>query len=56
LSVLEDRLPAMLPINAGQLSAFDNDGIIETNRIFDRHVSRMKNIDQMLAETMTNGK
>ena len=56
LSLAENQFHAALPISAGQLSAFSNDGTIETNTVFQRHVSQMKDIDQMLKECIGDDK
>jgi hypothetical protein len=38
----------MLPLNAGQLSVFIQDGTIAANRLYAKQRSRMKNIDTVL--------
>lgn len=48
LSILEKYLSAVLPVSVGQLSAFSNDGTIQSNRLHDQYVSRMKTVDEML--------
>ena len=56
LSLAENQFHAALPISAGQLSAFSNAGTIETNTVFQRHVSQMNDIDQMLKECIGDDK
>ncbi len=48
LSVIEKRFSSVLPLTVGQLSSFRYDGTIEKNRLFLNHLSRMKNIQEML--------
>jgi NADH dehydrogenase len=48
LAFLEKHLYSLLPFTAGQLSAFVNDGTVESNRLFEQKRSRMKNVDSML--------
>jgi hypothetical protein len=43
-----------MPLTRGQLSAFNNDGTIEMNSLFQQHVSQMKNIDSMLKECIAD--
>jgi nucleoside-diphosphate-sugar epimerase len=50
LSFLEKRFYSVLPINAGQLSAFNNDGTIEMNRLFRVAAPQMRNVDSMLEQ------
>ena len=54
VSVLEKRFSAALPINAGQLSAFTNDGTVEINRLFNIAAPRMKNVKSMLEQVVSN--
>lgn len=54
LSLVEKRFYSSLPVSAGQLSAFSNDGTIETNRIFALSASQMKNVSDMLKQVMSN--
>lgn len=56
LNAVPERFSAALPLNVGQLSGFTNDSTIESNRIFAAHAARMKTIDQMLDEVLSNGK
>jgi len=55
LSGLERPFYRLLPVTAGQLAAFGNDGTTETNDVFLRHAPKMKTVDQML-DILTNGK
>ncbi|OGQ77589.1 MAG: hypothetical protein A3F90_06420 [Deltaproteobacteria bacterium RIFCSPLOWO2_12_FULL_60_19] len=48
LGLLEPGLRHVLPVTAGQLSAFYQDGTIEPNRLFRRHSATMKRIPEML--------
>lgn len=48
LSVLETRFLQFLPFTAGQLSAFSNNGTIQSNDLFKRHASTMKGVDEMV--------
>jgi nucleoside-diphosphate-sugar epimerase len=52
LSFLEKRFYSVLPINAGQLSAFNNDGTIEMNRLFRVAAPQMRNVDSMLEQVV----
>ena len=38
-----------MPITAGQLSAFNNDGVIQANLLHDQHVGEMKSIQDMVS-------
>jgi NADH dehydrogenase len=49
LTLLERPLLPLLPLTAGQLSAFCNDAIAEPNPLFERFVSQMKGIRAMVA-------
>ncbi len=48
LSIFEKSFYAILPISAGQLYAFGNDGTIKRDRVFSHQVSQMKNVQEML--------
>jgi nucleoside-diphosphate-sugar epimerase len=52
LSFLEKRFYSVLPINAGQLCAFNNDGTIEMNRLFRVAAPQMRNVDSMLQQVV----
>lgn len=52
LSFLEKRFYSVLPINAGQLSAFNNDGTIEMNRLFRVSAPQMRNVNSMLEQVI----
>ena len=52
LAFLEKRFYSVLPINAGQLSAFNNDGTIEMNRLFRVAAPQMRNVDSMLQQVV----
>jgi NADH dehydrogenase len=54
LAFIESRLTAALPISVGQLSAFNNDGTIEMNRLFRRAAPQMKSINGMLREVVAD--
>jgi len=54
LSTLEKGLYSLLPVTAGQLSAFSHDGTIQMNRIVRRHLSQMKGVDEMLRLVIGN--
>ena len=45
-------IPFQLPIGAGQLSVFGNDGTIIENDIYLNHVTEMKNVPEMVALIM----
>ena len=55
LSTLEAFLRPMLPVTAGQLSAFLYDGTIETNAVFQKHVAGMKGVAAMLESCRETG-
>ena len=38
-----------MPITAGQVSAFNNDGVIQANLLHDQHVGEMKSIQDMVS-------
>ncbi len=48
-------LPQLMPLNAGQLSVFVEDGTIVTNRIFEKQRSHMKDLDTVLKTLTANG-
>jgi NADH dehydrogenase len=48
LSWAERYFSSVLPLNAGQLSVFIQDGTIAENRLYAKQRSRMKNIDNVL--------
>ena len=48
LSVFEKPLYSVLPMTAGQLCAFYNDGVICPNALFEYHKPQMKGIDEMV--------
>jgi NADH dehydrogenase len=48
LAFAENYVSSMLPLNAGQLSVFVQDGTIEVNRLYERQRPRMKSIDTVL--------
>lgn len=52
ISFLEKRFSSALPINSGQLSAFNNDGTIEMNRLFSLAAPQMKNVNSMLEQVV----
>ena len=52
LESLENRFLFLLPFTAGQLASFANDGTITENHLFDRFVSSMKPIDEMLSRSL----
>jgi len=54
LSGIEGAFYRFLPVTAGQLAAFGNDGTIEANSVFLRHCSKMKSVDEIL-NILTNG-
>jgi len=49
LGLLEGFLRPLLPVTAGQLSTFSEDGTVQGNPLFQRLAPRMKRIDEMLA-------
>jgi len=55
LSVMENVFYSILPINSGQLSAFRYDSLAESNRILNACAPKMKNVDAMLQEMISNG-
>jgi nucleoside-diphosphate-sugar epimerase len=48
LAILERPFSGILPINAGQLSAFGNDGVIADNDLVERNAPRMKSVKEMI--------
>lgn len=48
LAFSEKYFFSLTPITAGQLASFTNDGTINKNHLFDRHLPSMKHIDEML--------
>jgi NADH dehydrogenase len=54
LNLFEKRFSSALPISAGQLSAFSNDGTIERNELFAVAVSKMKTVNGMLTQVISN--
>ena len=50
LAFFEKRFYSALPINAGQLTAFNNDGTIEINRLFTLAAPQMRNVNSMLKQ------
>ena len=55
LGLLEMGLNQVLPVTAGQLSAFYQDGTIEPNRLFWRHSPTMKRVSEMLDLVRNHG-
>ncbi len=53
LSFIEDRFRSTLPVSTGQFAAFNNDGTIEVNRIFNQSAPHMKSVDAMLKQVMS---
>lgn len=49
LAILEGLFSSILPVSAGQLSAFGNDGIIAKNDLVERSAPRMKSVKEMIA-------
>ena len=52
LSFLEKYFYSSLPFTVGQLSSFRYDGTVEENRLFLMHLSKMKNVDEMLKRVL----
>lgn len=52
---LEGWLRPLLPVTAGQLTVFREDGTAQSNSLFQRFAPRMKGIDQMIALSIRNG-
>jgi len=50
---LMERLPIRLPVSAGQLASFTNEGTAEPNDLALRHQQKMKGIQEML-QLLTN--
>ena len=55
LGALERVIGARLPVNAGQLSVFVNDGTIEENALFLRLRPAMRSVDEMLQLVTRDG-
>jgi len=55
LSFLEKFFYNFMPVNAGQLASFKNDGTVSKDRIFPNSVPRMKNIDEMITLLTNSG-
>lgn len=49
LACLEPWLYSLLPLSAGQLATFSEDGTITPNHLFLRHAGRMKTVEEMIA-------
>lgn len=54
LSFFENFFNSTLPISVGQLSAFSNDGTIEMNRLYSLSVSRMRSVNNMLKQVISD--
>ncbi len=52
LSVLEKFALPLLPMTAGQLYAFVYDSTVQPNALLERHVARMKNVEQILDDLL----
>ena len=48
LGFLENYLYSCLPVTAGQLSAFGNDGLADDNNVTGLHLDQMKDIDKII--------
>lgn len=48
LSVWENYFPPVFPVTVGQLSAFSNDGTINSNQLFQQFAPHMRTIDEMI--------
>ena len=48
LELFDKSFHSIVPINAGQLSSFDNDGAVIENSLFFHHLSQMINFEKML--------
>ena len=48
LSLAETFLSSMLPLNAGQLSVFVQDGTVTANRLYAKQFPHMKDLDTVL--------
>jgi NADH dehydrogenase len=49
LSFFERYFYSVLPVTVGQLSVFNNNGVIQANDLHDRHVAEMKSIQEMVS-------
>ena len=49
LSFFERYFYSVLPVTVGQLSAFNNDGVIQANDLHERHVAEMKSVKDMVS-------
>jgi NADH dehydrogenase len=54
LAIAEKRFHSYLPLSAGQLAVFNNNGTIEANDVFRRQAPHMKNVDEMLRQVTTH--
>lgn len=54
LSFMENFFYSLLPFTTGQLSTFRYDGTAKRNTLFERHVPKMKHIDEMIRTLITN--
>lgn len=54
LGFVEEHLGAVLPVSAGQLAAFSNDGTVAPNTLHRRLVSQMKDVEQMLRQVIAS--
>lgn len=50
LAMLEGIFYQFLPVTVGQLSTFNNDGIIQPNELYRKYVDRMKTVREMLQQ------
>jgi hypothetical protein len=55
VALAEKTLSPWMPFNAGQLSAFVEDGSVAPNELHDRYRSRMKDLDSLLENLTRNG-
>jgi nucleoside-diphosphate-sugar epimerase len=56
LALLEKRFLRILPVTAGQLSAFQHDGIVQTNQKFLLDSLKMMNVDEMIKQVIIEEK
>lgn len=56
LGLMERLFYGLLPVNTGQLSAFRYDGVAESNRVSDAHLSEMQDVTTMLEQMTRNGR
>ena len=54
LGLFERFLLPIMPLTAGQLAVFANDGTIEPNPVFEQHRNRMKDVDDVLRMVATH--